>query len=160
MYKETVERNKIVSIFIVLSILALSIVISDVIENLRFGKYVVGGYLTVLLTISVIFFSGAQILKCKVRYKYSVIADELIIYKIKGSREEVLESLKIRDIKDVKKAGINLHALTCKKYGCVTFGSGLYVCKYNNGQGTSRFYFEPSCKLVDKLTLLSKREAC
>jgi hypothetical protein len=160
MYKEIVERKKIASIFIILSFLVLSIVISDIIENLKVGNYVIGGYLTILLTLVVVLFTISQIGKCKVRYKYSVIVDELTIYKIKGSREEVLESIKVRDIENVKKAGLNINAIVAKKYGCVPFGNGLYVCKYNNGHGTSKFYFEPSCKLVDKLDVLKSRKAC
>ena len=93
MYKETVQRKKISSIFVILSCLATYIVISDIIENLKVGNYVIGGYLTILLTLVVVLLTIRQIGMCKVRYKYSVIADELIIYRIKGSREEVLESM-------------------------------------------------------------------
>jgi hypothetical protein len=159
MYKETVQRKKISSIFVILSCLATYIVISDIIENLKVGNYVIGGYLTILLTLVVVLLTIRQIGMCKVRYKYSVIADELIIYRIKGSREEVLESIKIRDIENVKKAGLNIKSLIAKKHGCVTFGNGLYICKYNNGHGTNKFYFEPSCKLVDKLHLLKSKQA-
>lgn len=160
MYKETVQRKKISSIFIILSCLAIYIVISDIIENLKVGNYVIGGYLSILLTLVVVLFTIRQIEICKIRYKYSVIADELIIYKIKGTREEVLESIKIRDIENVKKVGLNIDFIVTKKYGCVTFGNGLYMCKYNTGHGTNKFYFEPSCKLVDKLHLLRSKQAC
>jgi len=160
MYKEIVERKRIASIFIILCSLVLYIVISDVIRNLRVSNYTVGGYLTILLTLVVVVFTISQIGKCKVRYKYSIIADELTIYRIKGSKEEAVESIKIRDIEKVKKSGLNISLLIAKKYGCICFGNGLYICKYKNGHGTSKFYFEPSCKLVDKLDVLRGRKAC
>ncbi|QGU93819.1 hypothetical protein GOM49_00600 [Clostridium bovifaecis] len=163
MYKETVVRRKVPSIFIIVILLAVSIVVSDIIINIQVGEYKVGGYLTILLACIIFLLIIMQINKCSVKYKYSIIADELIIYKLKGSRQEVMESIKIKDIEDiikVDKITSRFRTILCKKYSCLNITNNLYACMYNNGHMRGKFYFEPSCKLIDKLDILKKKDMC
>ncbi|MEA4825398.1 MAG: hypothetical protein VB130_02010 [Clostridium sp.] len=163
MYKETVARRKVPSIFIIVLYLTTYLVVSDIITNLRIGQYIIGEYLTILLTFLVFFTIVRQVNKCKIKYKYSIIADELIIYKLKGCREEVIESIKLKDIEYVEKISkfkFNLNRFFCKKCACLNFINDVYACKYSNGYRSGKFYFEPSYKLVDKINILRSREIC
>lgn len=161
MYKETVARKKVSAIFIIVLYLTTYVVISDIVENLKIGRYLIGGYLTILLTLLVLLIIIKQVNKCNIKYKYSIIADELIIYKLKGSREEVIESIKLDDIECVEKINklkFNLDRFFCKKCACLNFGNDVYACRYNNGFRSSKFYFEPSFKLIDKIKVCKNKE--
>ncbi|MCY6370278.1 hypothetical protein [Clostridium ganghwense] len=161
MYKEIVIRKKISSIFIIVLMLTVSIVVSDIIANLSLGEYEVGNHLTSLLSFFVFILIIRQIEMCKIKYKYSIIADEFIIYKVKGNKQQIMASVKVKDIECIEKIGKNkiyLDAVIRNMYGCLNFDNDLYFCKYNNGNGTKRFYFEPSHKLVEKLDVLKNKE--
>lgn len=157
MYKETVVGKKISSIFTIVILLSVSIVVSDIIINIQIGQHKIGVYLTLLLSCLMLLLVIVQINKCSVKYKYSIIADELIICKLKGSKQEVMENIKIKDIESIEKLGkftSKVKTMFCKKYGYLEIADNLYVCKYNSSDKKGRFYFEPSCKLIDKIDKL------
>lgn len=162
MYKEIVMRKKISSIFMIVIMLTISIVISDISSNLTFGEYRVGEYSTIFIDLVVFIFIIRQIQKCKIKYKYAIIADEFIIYKLKGNKQKIMETVKIKDIKSVDKIGktkVCLDTPTRKMYGNLNFDNDVYFCRYNNHKGINGFYFEPSHKLINKLdTLINKAE--
>ncbi|MCY6354798.1 hypothetical protein [Clostridium sp. ZS2-4] len=157
MYKEIVMRKKISSIFMIVIMLTISIVISDISSKLTFGEYRVGEYSTTVIDIVVLIFIIIQIEKCKIKYKYAIIADEFIIYKLKGNKQKIMETIKIKDIKSVDKIGKTKACLdtpTRKMYGNLKLDKDVYFCKYNNHKGTNGFYFEPSHRLINKLDVL------
>lgn len=158
MYKETVARKKMPTIFIIGLYLATYVVISDVVKNVSMGNVLIGEYLKIALTLLVLVIIIKQVNKCSIRYKYSIIADELIIYKLKGSREEVIESIKLGDIQCVEKTNLlkyNLDRFFCKKCACINLINDVYKCKYSNNKNSGKFYFEPSYKLINKLNIFN-----
>ncbi|CAG7839242.1 hypothetical protein Z959_03975 [Clostridium novyi B str. ATCC 27606] len=161
MYKETVARKKISSLVVIVILLAVSIVLSDISRSMEIGHNELGEALIVLLMAFIFMLILIQIYKCSIRYKYSIIADELIIYKIKGCREEVMENIKIKNIQSIEKRNkfyFIINALMSKKYIGLNLANDLYTCKYKSGYTNKKFYFEPSSKLVDKLHLLRQSE--
>lgn len=157
MYKEIVMRKKISSIFMVVIMLTISIVISDISSNLTLGEYRVGEYSTIFMDLVVVIFIMRQIQKCNTKYKYAIIADEFIIYKLKGNKQKIMETVKVKDIKSVDKIGKTkacLDTSTKKMYGNLNFNNDVYFCKYNSHKGSNGFYFEPSHRLISKLDIL------
>lgn len=157
MYKEIVMRKKISSIFMIVIMLTISIVVSDMSSNLIFGEYRIGEYSTIFIDFVVFVFIMQQIQKCKIKYKYAIIADEFIIYKLKGNKQKIMEIIKIKDIKSldkIRKTKACLDTSTKKMYGNLNFNKDMYFCRYNNHKGTNGFYFEPSNRLINKLDVL------
>ncbi|WMJ79994.1 hypothetical protein RBU49_14120 [Clostridium sp. MB40-C1] len=161
MYKEIAIRKKVSTIFIILIMLSISIVVSDVISTLTYDEYEVGKYLGIIVAIFALTFSINQVEKCKVKYKYSIIVDEFIIHRVKGNRHEIMECVKIKDIKCIKKEGKSkafLDTISSKVYGCLNFDKDLYLCKYNDGRVNKSFYFEASHRLINKLYSTKDKE--
>ncbi|KGM96510.1 hypothetical protein Z968_06285 [Clostridium novyi A str. 4552] len=157
MYKETVARKKVSSIVVIVMLLTVSIVLSDMSRNMRLGHNEFGAILTILLTAFIFVLILIQIHKCSIKYKYSIIADELIIYKLKGYKEEVMESIKIKDIQSIKKTNrlsLLVNMVLSKSYSGLNLTREVYACRYKNKHINKKFYFEPSRKLVEKLHLL------
>ncbi|ABK62637.1 MULTISPECIES: hypothetical protein [Clostridium] len=155
MYKETVTRKKVSSIVVIVMLLTVSIVLTDMSRNMRLGQF--GSILTILLTAFIFVLILKQIHKCSIKYKYSIIADELIIYKLKGYKEEVMESIKIKDIQSIKKTNrfnLLINMILSKSYSGLNLTREIYACRYKNKHINKKFYFEPSSKLVEKLHLL------
>lgn len=162
MYKETVISKKIVSLIRLIFIIVFSIVISDLITSIKlFGvsdaKY--SSRLVFALTIIIIY---KEITKCKLKFKYSIIADQFIVYKVKGAKQEIMENIKINDIQSVDKLSrkkINFGDFMVRKYTSLTITPGIYCCTYKNKNKTQKFYFEPSSCLVSKLNSLKNKES-
>lgn len=155
MYKETVATKKISSIMFIVMLMAVSIVLTDMSRNMRLGQF--GSILTILLTTFIFIRILIQIQKCSIKYKYSIIADELIIYKLKGYKEEVMESIKIKNIQYIKKTNrfnLLVNMILSKSYSGLNLTHEIYSCRYKDKQVNKKFYFEPSHKLVEKLNLL------
>lgn len=157
MYKEIVMRRKVSSIFMVVIMLTISIVVSDISSTLTLGQYRVGEYSTIFIDFVVLIFIMRQIQKCNIKYKYAIIADEFIIYQLKGNKQKIMETVKVKDIKSVDKIGKTkacLNTSTKKMYGNLNFNNDVYFCRYNNCKSISGFYFEPSHRLINKLDIL------
>ncbi|WP_268041089.1 hypothetical protein [Clostridium aestuarii] len=153
--------KKIFIMFLIVMLLAVSIVVSDLVVGMNIGKYQVGEQLGVVITFFTFGLVIKQIQKGKIKYKYFLIADEFIIYKVRGSRQDVVENIKIKDIKCIKKVSERVEkfdSIKSKKYTCLNSNSNVYSCKYNDDNGTNKFYFEPSGELVNRLySLIDER---
>lgn len=161
MYKETVVRKKIPTIFTIVILLAVSIVASDITAGIQIGEHGFSTYFTILLVCVTSLLIIMHINKYSIKYKYSIIEDELIIYKLKGSRQEVMESIKISDIQSLENMGriaSRLRTIFCRKYSCFDVANDLYMCLYDNGRMKVRFYFEPSYKLISRLNWLRTKQ--
>lgn len=161
MYKETVVRKKIPTILTIIILLAVSIITSCVIEKRQICKNEFSTYFIILLVCMISLLIIMHINKYSIKYKYSIIQDELIIYKIKGSRQEVMESIKIKDIQSLENMGkiiSRFKTIFCRKYSCLNVANDLYMCLYDNGRMKVRFYFEPSYKLISRLNWLRTKQ--
>lgn len=161
MYKEIVMKRKISTIFVIIMILAISIVISDMICNITYEEYELGKYLAIFVAIGDLLFTIKEIQKCTLKYKYSIIADEFIIHKVKGNRQNTMENVRIKDIECIKKIGLSkvyLDTIRYKVYGCLNFNSNLYFCRYNAEKGSKVFCFEASSDLINRLDKMRSKK--
>ncbi|GAA0179720.1 hypothetical protein SH2C18_25430 [Clostridium sediminicola] len=157
MYKEIVIRRKIVSLVSIIFIITFSIVISDLVINIKLFGYSIGEYTSILIFVFMILIMFKEITKCMLKYKYSIIADQFIVYKMNGDKQEIKENIKIKDIISIDKLNskkFNLSNFIGRKYTSVTITSKIYCCTYKSNYKIQKFYFEPSSYLVTRLNTL------
>lgn len=152
MHKETICRRKLVSLIKLFTLIVTVLFCTEVIEGLTFYGLYIGGTLIVLTTALITLVLILEVIKCRVRYTYSLIADQFIIHKIKGNDDKVVENIKVKDIECIEKQkNISISAVNNKKYICSSLNFNLYYCVYRQGNKLRKFYFEPSDNLIEKL---------
>ncbi|CAM2903321.1 hypothetical protein HAHI6034_07215 [Hathewaya histolytica] len=150
LYKEVVERKTNSIIFNCLIMLMCFIVISDLFKSMqnkiafysiiRYGLY---------LSMGALFFLHMR--RIKTKYKYSVIQNELIIHKIIGNEESLVEAINLNKIENIERCHY-LRDIFCfyrsKKYNIGMITKQNYICIYRSGNKLKKFYFKPSDKLI------------
>lgn len=162
MHKEIITKRRDIAIIISIIALSLTISLSNIIGNIRFDSFnaeIITDPIFLVLTL-VIFFREYR--KCKTSYRYSIVANQLMIHKMKGNQQETLENVKINNIvylgKDNSKKAKEFKVTSCKKYVCSLLDrTGHYCCIYKKQDKYYKFYFKPSKELVNKL---EKNLAC
>ncbi|NEZ47341.1 hypothetical protein FDF74_09060 [Clostridium niameyense] len=160
MYKETIIRKRVPVLLFVIILLTISLYLMEFIKGLKINVYNIQQILNNLIIAFLILISLFEIVKCKVRYTYFIIADQFIIHKIKGSEDKVVENIKLKDIIYFGKTNrikSKFMLTNCKKYTCSLFNGEAYYCIYKKGDKTKKFYFEPSYNLIKKLEYFSNK---
>ncbi|MBU3196893.1 hypothetical protein [Clostridium algidicarnis] len=162
MYKEVVTRRKTPFIAAMLLGLVIMIVISNIVEQIKISNYEIGFITNPVLFVITAMVIILELIKCRVKYKYSIIANQLIIHRLKNNNQSVVENVKIEDIvfigktKDIKGC-INknikktLNSISAKRYVCSMSMFNQYCCIYKYGDKYKRFYFEPSIQFLNKI---------
>lgn len=159
MYKEVVGRRMtpvIVGSFVLITIM---INLSNTIEKVKIFDYEIGGITNPLLLIFTISMIGIEFFKCNVKYKYSIIAGELIIYRMNNKAQEMIENIKLENIVYIgrrKECKRKISVLTSKKCLCTLLHFDKACCIYKDGDNYKAVYFDPSEKLLSKLKKISK----
>lgn len=162
MHKEVITKRRDIAIVVSIICMSLTISLSKIIGNIKFDSFnaeVITDPIFVILTL-VIFFREYK--KCKTSYKYSIVATQLMIHKMKSNEQETLENVKLNNIvylgKDNPSKSKEFKATSCKKYVCSSLDRvGHYCCIYKKNDKYYKFYFKPSKELVYKL---EKNLAC
>lgn len=161
MYKEEVARKKLPSVFGIFILLLFVICISDVVEKIYIADKSIGvvtnPLFMIVMTAAAIFVS----LKCKEKYKYSIIADQLIIHNVIGREQVVVENIKLKDIEyigRVKELMERFDVVSTKKYVCTYSKASSYCCIYKDEKKYKKFYFQPSENFVNKINSLIENE--
>ncbi len=154
MYKEIVARRRapvVVGIFIVM---ALMIAVSNIMEQIQIADYKIGFITNPLIFIATFSIIGFEVFRCKVSYRYSIIADQLIIHRLKDKEQNVEENIKLKDIvflgkvKDMKE---QFDIAKTRRYVCSALCLDNYCCIYKDGDKYRRFYFQPSSNLINRM---------
>lgn len=156
MHREIIKKRRDITIVYSIIFLSLMIGIARLIGEIRFYNIkieIVTDPIFILLGAMIIFY---EMRKCETCYKYSVIADQLIIHKIKSSEhQETLENLKLNDIVffgEEKDNSNKYKAKREKKYICDYINNNkTYCCVYKKDKEYRKFYFQPSGEMVEKL---------
>ena len=154
MHKEVVERKRTHVIVITLLLITCVLYLVEGIQALGVKNLFlirVAEYILLALTIT---FLILEYISCKVAYKYSLIADKLIINRIYRDNEVNLASIKLSNIvylgkkKDLPKE----YKIKCKsRYTCYLFGFDTIYCVYKNNNELNIFNFEPSDNLIGRI---------
>lgn len=154
MYKEEIMRKRLPVILEMFTLLTLMIFIADLVEEIRIANHSIGIVTDPILVVfmGVMLISG--IVRCRERYRYSIIADQLIVHKIVRGEQIVVENIKLKDIKYLGRASQlkeKLNVKHTKRHGCSLFTFRTFCCIYKEGNKINKFYFEPSESFVRKI---------
>ena len=159
MYKEVVERRMapvIVGSFVLITVM---INVSNTIEDVKILDYEIGDITNPVLLVFTMSIIGVEFFKCNVKYKYYIIAGELIIYRINNKEQEMIENIRLENIvyigrkKDCKK---KINVLSSKKCLCTLLHFDKVCCIYKDGDNYKEVYLDPSERLFLKLKKVSK----
>jgi hypothetical protein len=162
MHKEVVVKRRLPVILMLSILVVLMTYAAEFMEDLRVGPHTLGRTSTIFLAVVMLGIIFHQYIQCKIRYKYSIIADELIVHRIKGSTVKVVEAVKIEDIYFIGKKNDlkeNIRIRKSKKYMCSVFNSEQFCCVYKAGDKFRKFYFEPSNQLINKVMFFKCKKA-
>ncbi len=133
------------------------ICLSDLLPKISIGSINIKTFVTMFFNTLMIALCYIEFSKCKVKYKYSIVADQFIIHKIKGEEVTILEDIKLKNIEFIGKysnCNTKISILrSSKKYICSTFIGSKFCCVYKVGDKFKKFYFEPSDGLMNKIRL-------
>lgn len=151
-YNEKVER-KGTPILLLLIFLGLSLIVA----SYFFGTMGLPSYMEAVADTVLILgygFIGYQSYHVtKESYKYSIIADDLIIHRLSSDKNKVVEKVKIENITyfgEVQGSEKNPSKVKGSNYTC-EFTKGRYCCVYNAAGQEKKFYFKPSLCMVNKI---------
>ncbi|QAA30759.1 hypothetical protein [Clostridium manihotivorum] len=160
MHKEFVGRRKASSIVISIVVLCLMIVLSNSSEKVLLYNHKINIIMDPLLILLTLSFVGFQFIRCRTSYKYSIVADKLIIHRVNPAEQVTLENIKLKDIVFLggivsapKRYPINRRKL----YIGSIVGIKTYCCIYRDDNKYKKFFFQPSEDLVNKLEVYSAR---
>lgn len=152
MYKEIIFRKTLPVIIILFLAMMFLISFLKLVEVMGLIPVEMSRIVDVICLVSLSLFGFYEYEKCKVQYKYSIIGDELIIHKLKGEEQILVEDIKIHDIQYIgyiSKLSNKKKNLKTKKYICSILNINKFCCVYNHGGRNYKMYFEPSKDLVD-----------
>ena len=154
MHKEFVVKNRSHSIITIMLVITFMLYAFDVIEivkrtnkNLAYSSYFIVAIATVL-------FIAKQYLICRTCYKYSIIANKLIINKIFRNSEENMSSISIKDIVYIgrrNKVPKEYKTRSEGKYSFYSIRFNTDCCVYNKNGSLAMFDFKPSEKFIARL---------
>jgi hypothetical protein len=152
MHKEVLKKRKAPVLILSIIMISIAIVVSEVFRTIKIsGAYVSGISDPILLLLTGVFLFF-QYKKCKYEYKYSIIGEDFIINKISDKKVNILQDININDIVGIKKTKVGfLASIFSKRYVCSAFSFDVYCCMYRDGSKIRKFYFQPSCCLVDRI---------
>lgn len=108
-----------------------------------------GGVLSIVVVILTVFLTSYLINRKLAEYIYSIIDNELLIFKKIGSREKLMLKVKLWDITEIiplKEDRENQGKKVRRTYmfSCKLKGDSLYVGKFQEGKHKYRFIIEPT----------------
>lgn len=155
MHREVVHGRKIPAIMISVVAITIALYIIEFIEGTVGKNFELYNLIQLALLLSIVFVVFIEFKHCKLSYKYSIIADKLIINKISNKAEDTLESIRIQDIKFIgRKEEIpkDLNKVKCHgSYLSSHTKNSKYYCIYEKNGQSSKFVFEPSERLVKRV---------
>lgn len=154
MYREVIERQKLPVILGLLFFMSFMIAIYTGIQYANIFIHDLENIVESIFIATILFIGIAEMLKCRVKYKYSIISDQIIIHKLKDKHENIVENIKFKDIISIGRKNeikSKFKIASSKSYVCSIFGQKKYCCIYKDGNIYRKFYFEPSGKFASKL---------
>lgn len=154
MHKEVVERKKTHVLVITLLFVTFMLYVLDGIEALKIPNAFILRSCNIAVFLITLALVVAEYFSCRISYKYSIIADKLIINRIFRGNETNLESIKINNIVYIgKKCNIpKEYKKKCNgSYGCDMFKYDSLWCAYQKDDKKYIFSFQPSEDLVKRI---------
>lgn len=155
MHREIVAKKKIPAITMILFLITAILYMAEGVERSKLNNSIIGQVLNVFLIILTLALIFIEIRSCCVSYKYSIIADKLIINLVSNKEIKTLKSIKMSDILYIgKKTNMPKEYLLYKKaksYLCNRVNGNYYYCIYKNGDKVEKIKFQPSDKFISRI---------
>lgn len=159
MHKEIIVRSKVRILISILFAVVIALYLERIIDIVRYNNN--KGFTTtdlglIVITSIVIIY---EVLSINLKYKYSLIADKLIVNRSLFKKEKNLISIKTSDIlyvgnkKDMPKS---LKGKRIGRYSCNMMQHGEKVCIFKYDNKLYKFNFNPSEKLIKKINIYNK----
>lgn len=150
-YNEKVER-KGTPLLLGLIALTLSLLIASYLSK---AAGVAGMYRIIVDTVLVmgfLYIMYSSFNMSKECYRYSIIADDLLIHRMNGDKPQLVERVKVSDISYFGEVGKNpdVSKVRGSNYTC-EFMKGRYCLVYREGGREKKFFFKPSACMIGKI---------
>lgn len=160
MHRELIKRKKATTIISSIVVLCAMIFLANIIGRIKINNSRLEIYTDPILSIITLGFLFFELIQCKIKYKYSIIADKLMIHKIISNEEKILEKIRLSDIvyigkndKEQKQYSVS----SKRRYVCNTAMASNYCCVYKLGEAYRKIYFQPSEELISKINRIKDR---
>lgn len=155
MHKEVVVKKRAPVIYTVLFSITILLYLSEAIERTKYNEQLLGYLVDSILLIIAVYLTIREVRSCYISYKYSVIADKLIINSMTNKSEKNLESIKMSNILYIgNKANMpkEYHGVfRNKNYTCNRMGNKNFYCIYKYKDDIRKIKFQPSEVFIDKI---------
>lgn len=159
MYREEVTRRKLPSVLGFFILLVPLIYIADIAEKIAMDNRTIEIVTNSLLFVITIGSVGYAVVRCRTRYRYSIIADQLIIHRINNDVQVVVENIKIKDIQSIaKKVDFCSKIHFNHTYNCSLLKPWTCCCTYRCNNKYKKFYFQPSDNFINKVHCMLQNE--
>jgi hypothetical protein len=150
-YNEKVER-KGTPLLLVLIAVTLSLLIASYLSK---AAGVAGTYRLIVdsvLVMGFLYLMYSSFHMSKECYRYSIIADDLLIHRMSGDKPLLVERVKVADIRYFGEVGKNpeVSRVRGSNYTC-EFMKGRYCLVYEDGGREKKFFFKPSTCMIGKI---------
>lgn len=159
MHKEVVARKRTHVIAATLVLITLMLYICEGIEALKINNLLLVQLCNLAIIAVTVGFILREYISCTISYKYSIIANKLIINKLYKKHEKNLESIRIDEIVYMgrKNKLPKEYKVKCiGKYTWDIFGYESIYCVYKKDGKLAMFNFEPSEDLIKGITKYHK----
>lgn len=154
-HREIVAKKKIPVITMILFSITAILYMAEGVERSKLSNSIIGHVINFTLIIVSIVLISLEVRSCFIYYKYSIIADKLIINLVNNKDIKTLKSIKMCDILYIgKKSNIPKEYLSYRKtknYLCNRINGKYYYCVYKNGDKIEKIKFQPSDKFINRV---------
>lgn len=154
MHKEVVAKRKAPVIVLALFIITFMLYAQEALKVIDFNSKKTLLICKLIIALIAALLILREFFKCKISYKYALIANKLIVNKIFSSDEKNLTSIKISDIVYLGKKGGQPKGIDAKvigNYGYNKLKLEQCCCIYKIDNDYYKFYFQPSECFVNRV---------
>lgn len=154
MNKEVISKRPLPLILLWIFILVNLLALKEVIELSDLSKVIEESYLNYGIAIILILVAVDFIRRCKIKYKYFLIDNKLVIHKLKGTSHSVEEVVDFKDVHFLGKKCNYKNKVKAKRatnYLSHYCNSDRYLCVYKKDGGYKKFYFQPTKNFIKNI---------
>ena len=154
MNKEVISKRPLPLVLLWIFILVSLLALKEIIEISSLSNIVEERYLSYGISIILIFVAIDFIRRCKIKYKYFLIDNKLVIHKLKGTSHSVEEVVDFKDVHFLGKKCNYKNKVKARKttnYLSHYYNTDRYLCVYKKDGEYKKFYFQPSKNFVKNI---------
>lgn len=154
MNKEVISKRPLPLVLLWIFILVSLLALKEIIEISSLSNIVEERYLSYGISIILIFVAIDFIRRCKIKYKYFLIDNKLVIHKLKGTSHSVEEVVDFKDVHFLGKKCNYKNKVKARKttnYLSHYYNTDRYLCVYKKDGEYKKFYFQPTKNFVKNI---------